>query len=84
LVLPCTRIHDSFIFTRTPTRRLSANGNEHQFTGVKAEDGFNLSFAVPQLLGDCPTGRNDQRCSILNNRQQKSYKFCLLKYGKDE
>jgi hypothetical protein len=52
--------------------------------GSQPKAAFNSALSMPQLLGDCGTGRNNACCSILNNQKQKSWKFCLLKYGKDE
>jgi len=59
-------------------------GYEKQNAGANAEGGFYISFTIPHLLGDCGTGRSDKCCSFLSSRKQKSLKFCLLKYGKDE
>jgi hypothetical protein len=62
---------------------LPAAGNVTEALLSKPQVAFKSAFSMPQLLGDCRTGRNDVCCSILKNRKQKSWKFCLLKFGKD-
>jgi len=72
------------VVSRFATSATSASSYKRKSAGFKAEGGFHIRFTMPQLLGDCGTGGNDECCSILNKRKQKSCKFCLLKYGKDE
>jgi hypothetical protein len=55
-----------------------ANGS----AGAKAEDGFKSAFSMPQLLGDCGTGRNDVCCSILINRKQNPGNFVCVNMEK--